>query len=150
LAALAGVSAAATMSFVGRALANFYVIESRSGILASRRIECGVVAPLGQAQQLHCERHKAPSGEGCGPFSPILLASMSERGPGHLASFCTEQSGLWVEAGAEAQRVHAYRLWPGQFAYADGFECEAKRKGVRCVNEARHGFFLQKNHNFRF
>ena len=38
----------------------------------------------------------------------------------------------------------------GKTWHKDAFTCVSKQIGLRCVNAARHGFFLSKQHSYKF
>jgi hypothetical protein len=86
----------------------------------------------------------------CGPFRLIFVASLASSGKGREETLCTEWVGLSPEWGVET-RPNAERAYPGTTLHlGNGFTCRVKRRGVRCVNPARHGFYIQKSHSYVF
>ena len=111
--------------------------------MPSNNFWCVYMKGGGVAPELRCDsrtpiRPLPPKPKSC-QFDWGAGYAMGARGRAHV--LCVSDS-----AYKNGSRVLRY----GTRWHKDAFTCFSKRIGLRCVNASRHGFFLSKQHSYKF
>jgi hypothetical protein len=123
---------------VGASGASFYYFR-----MPSNNIYCAYMKGGGISPELRCDMRT--------PLKPLPRKPRScqfDWGGGYSLSPRGTARVLCVSDSVYKNGSPVLRY--GSKWHKDAFTCFSKRIGLRCVNAARHGFFLSTQHSYRF
>jgi hypothetical protein len=112
--------------------------------MPSNNIFCAyIVSSSPYAKYLRCDimsgLEPKPSSRGCVEGSRGVSADINVTG-----------KAMYPCSSDTVYNKHAYKLNYGKTWRRGGFTCKSKKTGLRCTNKSRHGFFLSRQHSYRF
>jgi hypothetical protein len=111
--------------------------------MPSNNIYCAYMKGGGIAPELRCDSRTPIK-----PLPPKPKSCQFDWGAGYSLTARGRAQVLCVSDSAYKNGAPVLRY--GSKWHKNAFTCSSKTIGLRCVNAARHGFFLSKQHSYRF